>query len=170
MNDVRKMLKISSIINFILGVTIFVLGGMIYSAFFFVLGYLILVFSGYEDEDLKRNKTAILVVGLVTIPLNLFTSIFLIIANDKIHGYEKSVNGENAPPVIYKKKVDPEVRKIDILLKLGVGMVFISGILFATTSWNFITDLFKVIALIVFGLFFIGLSLFTEDAIFSKFF
>ena len=162
MNDVRKMLKISSIINFILGVTIFVLGGMIYSAFFFALGYLILVFSGYEDEDLKRNKTAILVIGLITIPLNLFTSIFLIIANDKIHGYEKKVNGENAPPVIYKKKVDPEVRKIDILLKLGVGMVFISGILFATTSWHFITDLFKAIALIVFGVFFIGLSLFTE--------
>lgn len=65
-------------------------------------------------------------------------------------------------PKKHKENVDPQARKIDILLKLGVGMVFVSGILFATTSWSIITDLIKLIVLTLLGFMFLGLSLFSE--------
>lgn len=161
MEDIKKLLKVSSTINFILGVT--VLFSYIYSAFFFALGFIFLIFSSFTEEELKRNKTLILVIGIITLPLNFITGIMAIVAGDKISGYMKTVNGKNAPPVIYKKAVDPETKKIDILLKIGVGMVFVSGILFATTSWAFITNTVKVFALIAFGLLFILLSIFTES-------
>ena len=161
MEDAKKLLKISSTINFIIGVA--VLFSYICSAFFFALGFIFLVFSSLNDEELQRNKTLIMVIGIISIPLNFLSSLLSIIASDKISGYMKKVNGENAPPVIYKKVVDPETKKIDILLKIGVGMVFISGILFATTSWAFITNTVKAFALLGFGLLFIILSIFTEN-------
>ena len=58
-------------------------------------------------------------------------------------------------PKKHKENVDPQARKIDILLKLGVGMVFVSGILFATTSWSIITDLIKLIVLTLLGFMFL---------------
>ena len=160
MENIKKILKISSTINFILGVA--VLFSYIYSAFFFVLGFIFLIFSNFTEEELERNKTLILVIGIITIPLNFITGILAIIASDKISSYMKTVNGVNAPPVIYKKVVDKEKQKIDILLKIGVGMVFLSGILFATTSWVFISNIVKSFALIAFGLLFVILSIFTE--------
>lgn len=161
MDSIRKLLKLSSIINFMLGIA--VLGSLVYSAFFFVLGFIFLMYSSLQDEELIRNKSKILIIGIVTFPLNLITTILSIIVNDKIIEYEKKVNGINSPPVVYKKAVDKETKKIDILLKIGVGMVFISGILFATTSWDFISNPLKVVFLILFGILFIWLSLFTEN-------
>lgn len=161
MENIKRLLKVSSTINFILGVA--VLFSYIYSAFFFALGFIFLIFCNFTEDELKRNKTLILVVGIITIPLNLITGILAIIASDKISSYMKTVNGKNAPPVIYKKVVDKEKQKIDILLKIGVGMVFLSGILFATTSWAFISNVVKVFALIAFGLLFVILSIFTES-------
>ena len=52
-------------------------------------------------------------------------------AIDSLTGSPKAVNPTNGPPIVKKKKeIDPEVKKIDILLKLGVGMILISGIIF----------------------------------------
>ena len=160
MEDIKKLFRISSTINFIIGVS--VLFSYICSAFFFALGFIFLVFSNFTDEELQRNKTLILVIGIISMPLNFITSVISLVAIDKITNYMKKVNGDNAPPVIYKTVKDKETQKIDILLKLGVGMVFISGILFATTSWAFISDAIKAFSLIAFGLLFIVLSIFTE--------
>lgn len=162
MKNIKNLLRISSTINFIMGVSLLT-QSYIYSAFFFVLGFIFLIFSNFTDEELQRNKTLILVVGIITIPLNFISSMLLIIASDKISTYMKKINGKNAPPVIYKKVIDKETKKIDILLKLGVGMVLISGILFSTTSWDFISNTIKSFVLIAFGLLFILLSIFTES-------
>ena len=159
MDNCRKYLRLSSIINIMLGV---VLPYTFYSTFLIVLGYLLLVLSSNDDEKLLENKTMIIVFSIISIPINLISTVFLILAHDSLTKYEKEVNGENAPPQIIKTVVDKDVKNIDILLKLGVGMVFLAGILFATTSWSFISNLAKVIALIVFGILFILLSLFSE--------
>jgi hypothetical protein len=67
--------------------------------------------------------------------------------------------GENE---IKPTQVDPEAKKIDSVLKLGVTMVGISGLIFATTSWDVISDLMKVFALIIMAILFFGLSKFSE--------
>ena len=82
-------------------------------------------------------------------------------SNDKITKNSQNINGINAPPKVLKE-VDKETKKIDILLKLGIGMIFTSGILFVTTSWDFISNPIKAFALIFLGLLFLVLSAFSE--------
>ncbi|MBE6157466.1 MAG: zinc ribbon domain-containing protein [Firmicutes bacterium] len=53
--------------------------------------------------------------------------------------------------------------KIDNLVKIGVAMVLLSGIIFATTTWNYITDIFKVLILILGGISFRCVAYVTEE-------
>ena len=64
-----------------------------------------------------------------------------------------------------KKQVDPQIRKIDILLKLGVVMVFIAGFVFATTGWYSLNSIVKLFIFFLVACLFIGLSLFSEKKI-----
>jgi hypothetical protein len=59
-------------------------------------------------------------------------------------------------------QVAKEVRRIDTLLKVGVTMVAIAGVMIVTTSWEAITDVVKFILLILIGFVFLGLSKFSE--------
>lgn len=60
----------------------------------------------------------------------------------------------------YKRKL--EVKKIDTLLKVGVILVVLSGIIFATTSWDIMSNSVKTILLVLFGGIFLELSKFSE--------
>jgi len=55
-----------------------------------------------------------------------------------------------------------ENKKIGNLIILGVFMILLSGIIFSTTTWHSITGIFKVLSLIVFGIIFLFLSIFTN--------
>lgn len=61
-----------------------------------------------------------------------------------------------------KEVIDPQVRKIDILLKLGIAMVFIAGFIFATTGWDSLNAIVKVLILTLTSSLFIVLSKFCE--------
>ncbi len=165
-NNYKNFLKYAGILNVILGAATTSI--KIYSAIIIFIGICLIVISKMDDDSIIENKSKLILMAIISIPLNFLTSIFIVIALDSLNTIEnKKINGINAPPgkkkiVIKKKPLDPEVKKIDILLKLGVGMVFVSGILFATTSWSFISDLTKAIALILLGILFLGLSIFTE--------
>lgn len=165
MDSVRKNLKIAGTINIIFG--IITLPIIIYSAFMIITGIILHSLSTKTENEIIDSRKKLIALAIICIPLNLVTSIILFASIDKIKLYEKVANGINAPPegkkvIIKKKVIDPEVKKIDILLKLGVGMVFVSGILFATTTWSFISDITKAIVLIMLGMLFLGLSRFSE--------
>ena len=164
MNDFKKLCKAAAIVEIILGLIAHM--SVIYFSATIVIGILLLYTSSKSDEEILANKSKIVILSIAAFIFNPISGIIMIVANGKIKDYEKGVNSINSPPnqkiIIKKKVVDPEIKKIDILLKLGVGMVFVSGILFATTSWDFINDLSKAIALIVLGTLFLGLSRFSE--------
>lgn len=126
-------------------------------AIFIVLGLYFIILANKDLNTMYRHRIPLLILGILFCFINLITGILSILAYDKLESMKK--NGIKAPP---KEKIDKESRKIDLLLKLGVAMVFIAGILFATTSWEVITNLIKLIILVVLGLFFLGLSLFSE--------
>ena len=158
MTKEKNMLKIASFINCIIGILF--LKYSFFGILLLITGIILFVLSKSDDKDFLEAKTVILVMGIICIPLNLIASIILFIVFDNLNNKVK-LSKENGPPnVIYK--VDNENKKIDLLLKLGVGMVFISGILFATTSWDFINDFIKAFVLIVMGITFMVLSIFTE--------
>lgn len=73
--------------------------------------------------------------------------------------------GPSNNQVVKKKEVDPQIRKIDILLKLGVVMVFIAGFVFATTGWYSLNSIIKLFIFFLVACLFIGLSLFSEKKI-----
>ena len=154
MDNAKKYLKISGIINCIIGLLLFNIP--LYGIAMVGVGIFLYALSQESAKDIYDSKTILLITSIVLIPFNFITSIFLFLTFSELKGIRVEINGQNAP------NDDKESKKIDILLKLGVGMVFLSGILFATTSWKTISDLTKAIALLVAGTLFLGLSTYTE--------
>ena len=165
MNDFKKFCKAAGIVEIILGIILHI--SILYFLIAIIVGVILLVYSSKSYEEIISNKTKLIITSIVAFFTNPIAGILMIIAFDKLKDYENGVNSPNSPPntrvVIKKKQIDPEVKKIDILLKLGVGMVFVSGILFATTSWDFISNLSKAIALVILGTLFLALSRFSEN-------
>ncbi len=167
----RNSLKLSAGINFIL--IIFRVMFLIDTALTFLIipiiflggtGLLYLKYANLPIEELYQKRSSILWLGIITLPINVVTSVILFITHDKItKEYNRNLRyGENIEKYKPEDIIPPEIRKIDIMLKLGVGMVTIAGIIFATSSWSVISDAFKIIFLILFGILFMGLSKFCE--------
>ncbi len=164
MKSCRTFLRIASAILAIIGGLVALTSINIYVIFSWIIAVLLWMFSTMDDEKLKQQKTLLFIITIVLIIPNFLASIFIAIALSDMSGTPTVTNQVNAPPPVIKKKkeIDPEVKKIDTLLKLGAGMILISGILFATTSWNFISDIGKLFFLLLFSAIFLGLSYFTE--------
>ena len=160
----RNLLKIAGILNILEG-TIFCINNKVtvIGLIIIALGVLFINIGKKPIQEQCKDRVLLLIFAIIQVPYNLLSAILLFIVWDSLSNYQKQLNGINAPPEEIEKEVNPEVKKIDILLKLGVGMVFISGVIFATSSWDFISDIFKVIILVLFGALFFGLSYFTEN-------
>ena len=156
MKEAKAFLRVAGVIYGITG-CLFLPFFSPFGVFLFIVGIFLFMEAGQGDEVLYQRRYTYLVLGILCL-FSFLGSIFVLAAYDNIC---RGGRGENAPPrVIYKK--DPESRKIDLLLKLGILMIFVSGLLFATTSWDMIQDYVKALALLLFGGLFLGLSLFTE--------
>ncbi len=127
---------------------------------FVIIGIYLMTLGTKELNTLYPHSIPIFVLGIIFCFLNVISGILLILAYEDIDRMKR--NGIKAPPK-KKEKIDPESRKIDILLKLGVAMVFIAGILFATTTWDVITAQVKLIVLLLLAFLFLGLSIFSEQ-------
>ena len=155
----QKLLRIAAILNLISSSIVFF---STYSFIGIISAIIFLYFSKLTEEELKNNKVGLILLTITQIIINFVACILSFIVISSINKEDQVIHPTNGPPVRIKRVVDPEFRKIDILLKLGVGMVFISGILFATTSWEFVSDAAKSIALLLFGSIFLGLSYLSE--------
>lgn len=145
----KQFLAIAGIINILEGALVCAYNEVAIVGFIIMaIGLYFMSTSNKTLEEMHKQRIALLVIAIINLSICLISSIFVFIVFDKLNNYRKSVNGINAPP---EEEINPEVKKINLLLKLGVAMVFISGLLFATTSWDFITDTVKAIALIGFG-------------------
>ena len=160
MDSNRKLLKIAGILYGIFG-ALLLLSAPVYAIFLIITGIYIFSQASESEETIYKNRVIHFILAGIGIG-NIIGSILIFIAQDNIAKNRRLANGINAPPkVIYKK--DKESKKMDLLIKLGVLMIFISGLLFATTSWAFIGNSIKAILLIGLGILFLGLSLFTES-------
>lgn len=156
MDKAKKLLKISGILKCIVGAFLWEVP---YGILLILSGIFLYILSTKEDEKIYRYNFMNIVLGIIGIA-DLAGSVIQFFNYDIIDRCKK--NQINAPPkVVYK--MSKEQKKIDYLLKLGVLMVFAAGVLFATTSWEFIIDPLKSVFLCLFGLLFLGLSLFTEN-------
>ena len=156
MTNANKQIKISSILYLISALLVVPFAPAIGSVLL-ILGIVLLSNAFLTIEELKKNKVSLIIIIKLSFILNIPAAIFLLITLDEISNYK--VEKSNAPPATSESK------RIDMLLKLGLAMVLVSGILFATTTWEIISNLVKVIALVGMGAAFIGLSKFSETTL-----
>jgi len=156
MNNEKKLLKISGILKCITGALLIQVP--VYGIIVLLCGIFLYLQSFEDDEVIYKNRILYMIVCFISI-VDLIGSVIYFITYDKIKKYKNSIN---APPKVFYRK-NREKTKIDLLLKLGVLMVFISGLLFATTSWSFIADILKVVSLFIFGIVFFVLAIFSEE-------
>ena len=171
MEKIRKYLLTISIISVLIGM-ISIIHLPIFGIIEIAIAGGILIIKNQDDSFLLENKTWFSIFLILLIIFNQIGAIILFIIFDEISKInENGIRGgpinkfeilNQSDKILNKKSIDPEVKKIDILLKLGVMLVVISGLLFATTSWETINNITKVIALIIMGLIFLGLSKLSE--------
>ncbi len=149
----KKLLTIAAILNFLLAFLSQFSGSEFSVVFLVGSGLFYLLVANEDEKELSKFKMPLIITALISLIPNIFSAVLVFVAVSKIEESKKKK---------VKPKVDPETRRIDLLLKLGVGMVFLSGMIFATTSWEVIGDLFKVFALIFISIVFYGLSVFVE--------
>ena len=134
--------------------------------FLVVVGVLCIMYSKLDVEKLYEKRNVLLTFGIISIPFNLISAVLLLIESDKVkREYAKYLN-EKDVQILDKDnknvKVSKEVKKLDILLKIGIGMVSVAGIMIATTSWDVISDFVKMLLIALIGFVFLGLSIFSE--------
>ena len=154
----KSTIQVAGAINLLAGTLGLISEHYIYGLTVLIIGIICLSVSFLKGLDLIDNKRLLIIAGIINIPFLFISSILIFVFCSNLSEYERKVNGINAPPIEEKE----ESKKIDLLLKLGVGMVLISGILFATTSWEIIPDMLKICLLIILSIIFLGLSVFTE--------
>ena len=117
-----------------------------------------------KDETLINRKGLILTFAILSIFQTIVASVLLFIAYDGVSRMAKSNSAvPNAPnntkpatkKEVVKEYVSPEKKKIDILAKLGVFLVVLSGIILSTSYNNlFSSDISKPIIMVVLFLIF----------------
>lgn len=133
-------------------------------AFVLVAGIMNIIYSKLEPEKLYEKRNIILLWGILLLPFSLISAIILLVESDKIKSEYSRIIREQEVQVIDNNsvKVSKETKKLDILLKLGIAMVSVAGIMIATTSWELITDFVKLIMIALIGVLFLGLSIFSD--------
>lgn len=178
----RGLLKASAIINFVtvavnlllllvlspiflwMGTNFTVLG-MVYllaTAFILITGLLFLNYSKLELFELYEKKDIILLLGIIFLFVNFIVSILLFVAYDQIKIKGRGTKKELGSLAVKAKQIDPEIKKVDSLLKMGVALVGLSGLIFATTSWEIVSAPMKIIILLIMSILFIWLAIFSE--------
>jgi len=163
----KKLLKAAAIINLleiaavlfgamnlgIIGIIILILFAIPGIA----LGVSSIIFFNYSSQkaiELVKHKTAILIWGIALLFICLPSGILTLIALGELDVNEDDEKATNEEPI------DKETKRLDTILKLGVGLVALSGVMFATSSWDMLSGWVKTIGLLLFSILFFVLSKF----------
>ncbi len=168
----RPNLLIAGILNLIVGASWVVMGTMdnnvtlAIGAFIIVTGIIFIMYSRMQIQEVVSKRSTILTLSIFLLPLNFISAIILAVEYDLIKRdyarYKLENNIQSNETSTEKVQVAKEVKKVDVLLKIGVAMVAIAGTMIVTTSWEALTDVIKLILLIVIGFVFFGLAKFSE--------
>lgn len=139
----KGSLKASGIINIILSCLVFftvIFGGIISLVIFaFLLSTGIIFLSYSELNDLSEKKDIILILSILCIPVSFISALINLINIGKISSSIK----ERAP------NIDPETKRIDALIKLGIVLISLAGVIFISSDWNNFSGYLVVIFLLI---------------------
>ena len=157
MKNPTRLIKISSLIH-LLSALFFIPSFTVFGGILLTMGVILLSYSFLSIDQLKKKKAIIMLIAIISIFIGLIVGVILFVALDEISSFK--IENDNAPP---EDEITSEAKRIDLLLKIGLIMILISGVLFATTSWDVMSDIFKIFGLLAMGGIFLGLSKFSEE-------
>ena len=168
----KGLLRATGIINIVYSLLIFLINLFVSEIFLTLIflyliisGIMLLSFSKFNNQELSKKKNIILIFSIINFfAFNWISLILNIITYIKISNYEDNTNNmvQKQPAIKEKPKIDPEKRKLDIMLKLGIFLIVLGGFIFATTSWQNISDATIMVLLILLSFVFYGLSIFSK--------
>lgn len=121
---------------------------------------------GKDKEKIARKNNVFLIMAIINfICFKWISGAFFTALHIKASQNSKFLNAIKSENVVVKEKIDPQIRKVDILLKLGVAMVFIAGFVFATTGWYSLSSIIKIFIFLIVAVLLIWLSKFCEEKI-----
>lgn len=143
----KGLLNTIGVLNLIFGIlfTLTILGSII-GIPLIVSGAIYLNYASLNDSELIKKRSTIKTWSIVFIFTNIISAILSFLFLVDMEKYEKGSD------------YDPSTLRLNFLLNLGMGLILLSGIIVANTSWNSILDYVKVIILLLFGVIFIFLS------------
>ena len=182
----KTLLKVAAGINFAVGGFLILIASLIinlrFVGFFGVIiggvsllrlgiGAIFLYTGLRNDEEIKKYKWLILTGSIVSVITGHLISFILgLVAyssiDDKVvssPNYESAYTVNNSAQITKNThreltKEEKEQKRLKNLLALGTGLILLSGIIFATSSWNTLSALGKVIALGVASIVFFFIS------------
>lgn len=163
----REKFKFCAIMNFI-----FIMLSVLYNFIGFGLFRIILLLvtgmylynlASKSDQEIKRSKSLLMLIGVLLLFANPISAVVLLLTVDKVNLLSSNNFRGSPEPIVIKERLDPEKRKLDILLKLGVFMVVLAGFIFATTSWSGMPDFAKTLFLLFGGVLFFALAYLTGE-------
>lgn len=135
-----------------------------YSAGMAILGVICIQYYNSDIVELNNNKDSVLAIGIISLFLNLITGIVLLITREQIGNQYKKYIQENGE-MVESKQPDKKNRKLDNLLKIGAALVTISGVMIATTTWDIMNEILKMVLILVMSIIFFALAKFSESKI-----
>ena len=168
----RPNLLIAGIFNILSGIAWVMLGrgtdyvSLAIGSFVIVVGVIFIMYSRMKIEEVAQKKNTILTLSIFLYPFSIISAIISSIEYDlikkeyskfkRLNNIQDEVKNTNEPSVTKENK------KLDILLKIGIIMVAISGVMIVTNSWEIINDVVKFVIMVFTGFVFWGLSKFSE--------
>jgi hypothetical protein len=128
-----------------------------------VTGVYLYNLASKSDQEIKRSKSLLMLIGVLLLFANPISAVILLLTVDKVNLLSSNNFRGSPEPLVIKEHLDPEKRKLDILLKLGVFMVVLAGFIFATTSWSGMPDFAKTLFLVFGGVLFFALAHLTGE-------
>lgn len=163
----RDKFKFCAIMNFIfimLSILYNFIGfGLLRIILLLVTGVYLYNLASKSDQEIKRSKSILMLMGVLLLFANPISTVVLLLTVDKVNLLSSNSYRGSSEPRIIKEQLEPEKRKLDILLKLGVFMVVLAGFIFATTSWSGMPDFAKTLFLVFGEILFFGLAYLTGE-------
>lgn len=165
----KVLLKISLVFYFLKFITIFNFFNVdhfgeqtiwfMISVLFLFIPFKVFEYSNLDENALRSKRWKLLFISIISLPFSFFAASMIMVVFFVLKPLGKEELA-SANKVI--ANIDPERKKLDILLKLGAFLVVLSGVIFATTSWDEIPAILKVFSLLLMSGLFFGLFRFSD--------
>lgn len=166
MKKIKNLLITGSIISLLIMIFYFSLNLKVLYILYLISTLISFYLYTNEDKILIKNKKILLVLAIINIFLSIPVSIIYFVAYSELKNISKTENFSlNSENITDEEIIPPKNKKIDILMKFGVFLVILSGIIFSTSITNTKLDVLKPMFIVLLSVLFKALEYFFKHKV-----